>query len=720
MREFYPDPDLPAHVVDKESFATTEHKLIPQRVCTQHFSDAMAEEGQEIGEVFAIFDERERILTLMEALYRGARDHELVLVGHNFAYDMAQDAAEFPELLPLIFEALDAGGVQDTNLRERILDVRDGIHDSDNDCKWGYNRETDARARIEYHLAPLVAHYGLGQMEGKGDTQLRFHEVAHLSFRKWPDEFKLYAGRDPVYEWGLYKKQQGRFGDDWAAWQRAAEETRKSFSLFLMAAWGLRTDRRLVEQLGRETRSELDAQLGELARPFEVESNFPAAWKEKGRWYARLIQPPRKKKSGKNKGQWTDPKKNTKVIKARVELAFETLGAPVPRTDPSPKYPDGQTSTDGDTLKIAAEVDPVLRRIVDYNRAQKILGTFLPMLELGVDGPICPKVKPFIQTGRQAVSKPALNQLPRGPLKKGLISVRECFVPRRGKCYVFADYPTLELRTFAQTALWTVGWSCMADALNEGLDPHTLFASDLAGCTYAEAVARVEADDEKFTGVYGYRPLGKIWNFGKLGKLGKEGFIEYARDQYEVHLTMAQADELDEVGFGRWKEIKPFFEWIDSHTGGFGQTGSITLQAPPFDAGIHAKPIFEGLTRGNASATQAANFAFQGPAARAAKEAHFRVSWLCYAGGEESALFRHEARPVVFLHDEIGLEVPDDPVVRTECAAELEAVMTNTLREFIPDVATGEVKAVAMHSWHKKAKRIVNAAGLLECWEPGK
>jgi DNA polymerase-1 len=51
--------------------------------------------------------------------------------------------------------------------------------------------------------------------------------------------------------------------------------------------------------------------------------------------------------------------------------------------------------------------------------------------------------------------------------------IRECFVRGPGFVYCSVDYGGLELRTMSQRAIWVVGYSKMAEALNTGMDCHT-------------------------------------------------------------------------------------------------------------------------------------------------------------------------------------------------------------------------------------------------------
>ena len=64
--------------------------------------------------------------TLQIWLTQAAYHDEVKLVGHNVAYDMAVIASQFPDLLVLIFQAYAAGNIDDTLIRQQLIDIADG------------------------------------------------------------------------------------------------------------------------------------------------------------------------------------------------------------------------------------------------------------------------------------------------------------------------------------------------------------------------------------------------------------------------------------------------------------------------------------------------------------------------------------------------------------------------------------------------------------------
>jgi DNA polymerase-1 len=106
--------------------------------------------------------------------------------------------------------------------------------------------------------------------------------------------------------------------------------------------------------------------------------------------------------------------------------------------------------------------------------------------------------------------------LPRGK------EYRRCFAAPPGRVLVKADYSQVELRIAAKVS----GDQAMRDAYARGLDLHTLTAQRILG------KADVTRED---------RQLAKAVNFGLLYGMGAKGFRVYARSQYGVAMTDAEA-----------------------------------------------------------------------------------------------------------------------------------------------------------------------------------
>jgi hypothetical protein len=123
-----------------------------------------------------------------------------------------------------------------------------------------------------------------------------------------------------------------------------------------------------------------------------------------------------------------------------------------------------------------------------------------------------------------------------------------------------------------------------------------------------------------------------------------------------------------------------------------------------------------GLPRGKVGYTALCNHYFQHLAAVGSKDALCQVVEECYT--DPYSPFWN-CRPVIFAHDEIGMEVPYDDAQRaSDAAARLESVMVDTMSRWCPDVDIA-ASAVMMRRWYKGAKP-VHVDGILVPSRPEK
>src|SRR5687767_4949008 len=131
---------------DTETRLITEGCKAPPLVCLS------ACDG-ESAELFHHTESREVVETFLES--------EELLVGHNVAFDFGVIAAKWPDLLPSIFEVYEANRVTDTEIREKLIHIANGVYRrfEKNDGTWQH---------LEYSLAALSQrHLGL-KLEKKG------------------------------------------------------------------------------------------------------------------------------------------------------------------------------------------------------------------------------------------------------------------------------------------------------------------------------------------------------------------------------------------------------------------------------------------------------------------------------------------------------------------------------------------------------------------------
>lgn len=372
-----------------------------------------------------------------------------------------------------------------------------------------------------------------------------------------------------------------------------------------------------------------------------------------------------------------DGTRDTKRLQEMVEMAFASRSREPPRT------PTGLVKTD--RLTLLQSEDPILRSLVDYNGPRKLLTSFIPALEKAAVGRgiVNPGFNPLVNSGRSSCGDPNVQNI----AKSG--GMRECFVPREGCCFVFCDYDTLEMRTLAQVLLLWFGQSSMADAINAGKDLHVDFASMLLGVSYEEAERRHQQGDPELKRL---RQFAKVANFGFPGGLGEASFVDYAF-AWGIETTSEYARYLRNAWLTKWPEMRLYFRRIGEMAAG----GEFSITQ-----------MYSGRYRGGCTYTSACNSFFQGLAADGAKDALFHVSYEAYSL-PESPLYG--TRPVLFIHDEIGIEVPLCLDVNA-AAHRLSGVMVDRMQRWVPDVRIA-ASPVAATRWSKSAKAVRDEHGRL-------
>lgn len=611
------------------------------------------------------------------------RDPDTLLVGHNVAYDLGVLCAHEPRLFPLVFEALEAGRITCTMLRAQLQDCARGSLVSGKKLPLPSVDGKKAKSLGAYSLAGQVyALFGVDISEGKTGPDVwrtRYADLRNVALAHWPEAARSYAISDALWTWKAYQAQASKafpadvFGPEY-------HETRSAFAFRLTESWGVKTD---------------SAYVTELRAACEYHSEVLAHYlKGEG-----IVRP--------------DGTEDQDALRTRVAIAYARLGRPVPLTDGGAKGLR-KVKTDADSLKECAPVDWLFGLMAALAPFTHALSNWIPLLERGCSLPIHARFTTILATGRTSAS-PNLQNPPRdtpsdaaakviealglewvaAQVRALPFGVRECFVPRPGFFYSFVDFNQIELCTLAQNNLWIHGRSQMAEAIRQGKDLHSMLGAQIIGTTYDDLRARVEAGDSKADSE---RFHAKAGNFGFPGGMGPDGFVAYARG-YGLEIDSGRARMLKSAWLRTWPEMNYYFSAIKGH---FKGRETATMRLP-----------ITGHYRGECWFTEACNFLFQGLAAAGAKRAGFNLARECYSV-PNSPLYG--SRPVLFLHDEWGLEVPE--VGYSEAADRQAAVMVESMREFVPDVPVKTGVPAVSRRWYKKAKGKRDASGRLIVWEP--
>lgn len=558
---------------------------------------------------------------------------EVFIVGHNVTYDLGVIAQERWDLAPLIWEKFDAGLVWDTMIFEQLHKIARG-----------WSKIDPMTGRVpKYSLAALAKSYFDHEMDGKsGDSwRFKYHELDGVPLDEWPQEAKTYALEDVKWTEKIFLFQYQTIG----MLPNFVAQVKASWALHLMSAWGIRTEAESVLKLRAE-----------LIKTVE-EANVSLR-------------------------EWGILRQNgTKDLKRVRELVSESYDDP-------PLTAKGSISTSAEVLEKSGH--PGLMKLAEISSEQKLLNTYIPILESGTRYPINPRFNPLVDSGRTSCRNPNLQNQPR----RG--GVRECFVPRPGNVFVAADYHVAELCSLAQVLLDLYGHSAMAEALQAGRELHLETAAGILGISYEDAVKGHKVGDKK---VKEARQLAKAANFGFPGGLGAGSFRDFAAAGYGVKLEPEEAEQLRSTWLERYPEMIQYFEDIGFRVNQYG--GSFELEQ-----------VRSNRIRGGVGFCDGCNSYFQGLTADGAKAALYEVVRECYMV-RESPLYGF--RPVAFIHDEILLEGPVD---RARGAAKrLEDVMISEMQKWTPNIPT-KADAHLMEKWYKDAEPVYDEDGQLLIWEP--
>ena len=255
-------------------------------------------------------------------------------------------------------------------------------------------------------------------------------------------------------------------------------------------------------------------------------------------------------------------------------------------------------------------------------------------------------------TGRFGCSEPNLLGLPRAA------SVRRCVVPPPGCTLIAADYAAIELRVIARIAKD----AHLQEIFASRGDPHRATASAALGKPESEITSEE-------------RQSAKAVNFGFAFGMGAERFISYARGNYGVEVTRAEAERFRASylrlydGVARWQAAT---------------RASMPLEVRTASGRVQR---FRDAVGGYC---QRLNTPVQGTAADGLKQAMVLLRPRLAAIG---------ARIVLCVHDELVVEAPAD---RAEEAKQVvERGMVEGMQTFVEDVPI-VVEAAVRSTWAKE------------------
>ena len=349
----------------------------------------------------------------------------------------------------------------------------------------------------------------------------------------------------------------------------------------------------------------------EIARLLALRTQCRDTLKEDG-----LIEP---------RGPKKEPWRSEAVSTAKVQARLLQAGVKE-RTE------GGLLASDEGTLRHTR--DPVLARLAQMRALDKMRSLYE---SFDVGEVVRARWKTLVATGRVACAEPNLTNIPR------VGGLRECIVPSAGSVLIAADYPALEMRTWAQVCYSWLGHSTLLKLWEEGRDPHWQTAAAILRVTYAEALAHPQGRQ--------VRQVAKALNFGLPGGMGVERLRSHLLEKTGSDPGRWGSERLRAAWFKAYPEASEYFAYIRDH--------DYTIALP-----------YSGRVR-KALYSEACNYPFQGTGSDVAKQALARAH-------------QKGLTIIALIHDELVCEAPASDY--TEAGRLLVEAMEEAGREVCPDV----------------------------------
>jgi len=692
---------------DTETYLTAPGRVAPRLVCMSYDSPAMDSPQ----------------LLLRDECYATAKawleEPGLLLVNVRIVYDLAVLAVAFPDLLPLIFKAFEDERIADPSIWEMLYDIATGQMYSGR----GYSLADCVKRRLDLDVDGKT---------GPDVWRYRYQELDGVPLSEWPQAAIDYPLMDAVYPKLLWQEQmkEGVPPDFW-------RQMRAAWCLHLMECWGVRTDQAAVAALEKQLHESVDGEIEYLlttplykqAKPTRAQkaAGEPGNVSQDNKETALAVALAYTGVTGSgDEGPKTNGGRallkhlpNRKDVLAHVR-AWEKHGLIAEDDEdysgPIPRSAKGGIKRDVETLRSSG--DKTLLRLAEISGDKKLLNTYVPLLQTGL---INPRWNILVESGRTSCRKPSLQVMPKKP------GVRECFVPRDDRWFLFADYHVAEMCGLGQTQLDRYGQSSLADLLRDHKDPHKVVGADILGISYEEFCTRYDAGEPLMKST---RSLAKVPNFGLGGGMGKQRFYDQIREDLAgsalpkgttckqcygtgklgrdacpcvgiPELNLEYAGHLKDL----WLERFPEMRWI------YRDVGQMVEES---GGKATTRQERSGRIRGGVGYCDGCNDMFQPIIADGAKRAMWLISKACYLD-EDDPLYG--CRPFVFIHDEFGLEVPADYTRARPAAKRLSELMVQGMAEFVPDVPI-KAEAALMERWYKQAEPVFDEAGELMLWTP--
>jgi len=329
------------------------------------------------------------------------------------------------------------------------------------------------------------------------------------------------------------------------------------------------------------------------------------------------------------------------------ELLFENLGLKGKR-----KTKSGSYSTDADSLEALRDEHPIIEKLLEYRKYQKLLSTYIIAIPKLVNKKTGRVHTSFNQTGtatgRLSSSDPNLQNLPIREedgerIRSAVKAQRDDYV------LLSADYSQIELRVLAHLT----NDETLINAFNKGEDIHALTAAAIFG-------VKIEDVD------YNMRRVGKVVNFSLVYGSSPYGLAE------NLKIPVEDAKDFMNRYFKTYQKVKEYQE----------SSLKVATQKGYVETIFGRKRFLKNITTGKSELKRIViNTPIQGSAADIMKLAMINLY----------KKLPKEAKLILQVHDEVVIELPKEIVEETKKT--VQDCMENAVKLKIPlkvDISVGK------------------------------
>lgn len=735
--------------IDTETDLIGPGNVIPSLVCAS-FASRNAQGEIETQLISHCEDDLEHLLRML------LTSPDAYLVFLNTGFDLGVICRWRPSLIPLVFAKLaSCEQITDIGIREKLRNL----------STTGMLKQRELPdgtfVHVEYSLAALAErHLGedLSAIKSGDEDQWRtnFHSLTGKSAADYPDEAREYAIGDAVRTLRIFEMQEAEiaFGSHSVVGEHF--KTALQVALRLISARGMVVDPVERARLVKWIESELDDSKHRLLiengilKPATTSRPVLTQAKRLAEFFGCSVA---EAKAAITERPWTADEvaivqaagisvtaaKASSIDRGKLGAYVETCCAKhdvkLRRTEPSTTYPEGQISTDEQTIKALSGIDATMAEYAHRQSLQQIANKELPAMEAPIVHFNYDECVESLRTSSYGGGKKKLYPATNGQNVNP--EVRRAYVARPGMVLCSIDFDRLELCTLAQKCFELFGASVMRDKINAGVDLHSYLGARICAALdpefqqatlpfatdgdklYAAFMAMKKSEHEGLRAKYdNNRKLAKPTGLGFPGGLGVEKFVRYAASKkYSVNISVGTAQVLRDVWFDTFPEMRPYFSYINEQCEDTANSGRMDEETGrPIRRYCYTSPL--GTYRAGCSFTEAANgLGLQTFAADGFGIAIFNVVRACFDPEFGSPLYG--AHVVNEIHDELLLEFEWDgqeDLARAR-AADAASLMLGSMAQVVKDVKLGAEPAL-MRRWDKRAEPVYDEQGRLQVWTP--